>query len=417
MTSAATPRRRRWSDGLLGGGVALVALAIWAACFRFPAVWDALGIGESTHPFLDLHGLLAANDAARAGANPYLPNQLDLYHRPLVYTEWWLALGAFGLTRADTLWLGWVLLGATLLAAVAIVRPRGRCEGMAFLLWLVSPAMLLTVNRANNDLVIFVVMTAGLAALRRSGSFGHGLAVVAFAVAAVLKYYPLAGLIVLLEASRRREIWAGLALYALVAVLAWPALAPGLASAARYRPQSEWLYAFGAPVLFRDFGIRTTVGWLALAMVVSVGAGWSALRPAPAEVGTTPSREREREFMVGAALIVGCFFLGASYVYKLVFSAWMLPWLWREEHGTLEGRWRRATGRLLVGVLWLEGVMALVMNGLSGAHFRRFAEGLLVPTLVVSQLLEWLLMGCLLRFLLAYALRRGRELCQPDHEC
>ncbi len=410
MTSAATPRRGWWSGGLPGVVVALIALALWAACFRFPAVWDALGVGEATHPFLDLHGLLAANDVARAGANPYQPNLLDVYHRPLVYTEWWLALGALGLTRADTLWLGWSLIGATLLAAMAIVRPQGRREGLAFLLWLVSPAMLLTVNRANNDLVIFLVMTAGLAALRRGGYLARGLAVAVFAVAAVLKYYPLAGLIVLLEASRRREIWAGLAIYALVLALAWPALAPGLASAAKYRPQSEWLYAFGAPVLFRDFGIRSAPGWIALTAAVNAAALWSALRLASAEAVTAASREREREFMIGAALIVGCFFLGASYVYKLVFCEWMMPWVWREERGTPEGLWRRSTGWLLFGFLWLEGAMALVMNGLSGAHFRRFAEGLLVPTLVVSQLLQWLLMACLLRFLFAYALRRRGEL-------
>jgi hypothetical protein len=65
---------------------------------------------------------------------------------------------------------------------------------------------------------------------------------------------------------------------------------------------------------------------------------------------------------------------------------------------------------VLLAVLWLEGVLALVMNGLAAAHFRSIAEGLLVPTLVLGQLLEWLLIGCLLRFLFSFAFRRAREL-------
>src|SRR5258708_34616640 len=140
-------------------------------------------------------------------------------------------------------------------------------------------------------------------------------------------------------------------------------------------PKPDWLYAFGAPVLFRDFAMKSSAGWLALAAIVGGWAVWSATRLAPAAAAGEPGRAREREFVVGAALIVGCFFLGASYLYKLVFTAWLLPWLWREEGG---GRlWPRAAWLLLVGVLWIEGIMALGMNLVATPLSRRFAEGLL----------------------------------------
>ena len=61
----------------------------------------------------------------------------------------------------------------------------------------------------------------------------------------------------------------------------------------------------------------------------------------------------------GAALVVGCFFLGASYVYKLVFAVWLLPWLWRQGAAPAEERWRRLTLALLLAVLWFEGLMAI----------------------------------------------------------
>ena len=134
IVPADLPPRRRPRASLV---VALVVLGCWVACFRFPVVWDSTGIGESTRPFLDLYGLIASSDAARAGADPYQPNALDPYHRPLLYTEWWLAAGKLGLTRTDAIWIGWTWVGATLVAALAVMRPRTRRECTWAFLWLV----------------------------------------------------------------------------------------------------------------------------------------------------------------------------------------------------------------------------------------------------------------------------------------
>jgi hypothetical protein len=401
-TDAATPESSRRRAGLI---VALLALGIWAACFRFPVVWNATGIGEAGRPFLDLYGLLAASDAAQAGTDPFQPNAFDPYHRPLLYTEWWLGAGKLGLTRADTGWLGWVMAGATLLAAIAMIQPRTRGEQVKTLLWLASPAMLMAINRANNDLVVFLVMSAGLLSLRAENWPWRALGVVLFAAAAVLKYYPLAGLVVLLDARTRSELAGAVALYALVVLLAWPPLAAGLASAARSKPSSEWLYAFGAPVLFRDLGFRSAAGWVVLAVGLGAGTIWSVRKSGALSVGDETHRVREREFVVGAALLAGCFFLGASYVYKLVFAAWLFPWLWRNDSATENRHWRLATWWLLVGVLWLEGFMAVVINVLVTPLSRIFAERLLTVALVTSQLLTWSLVACLLRCLLSYVLR------------
>ena len=131
--------------------------------------------------------------------------------------------------------------------------------------------------------------------------------------------------------------------------------------------------------------------------------------PEPAR--SAQERAAEREFMCGAALVVGLFFLGSSYVYKLVFAVWLLPWLWK--HGradAVEMRWARAAWFLLLGVVWLEGGMAVALNLLAGSWSLPAAQGLLKATLVVTQLGTWALVACLLRFLLPYVARRGRAL-------
>lgn len=397
---------RRRTAAWVGG----VVLAAWAACFLFPQVWVTTGIGEANRPFMDLHGILAAVDAARAGVDPFVPNRFDPYHRPHVYTEWWLELGRLGLTRADTIWLGVALIVVVLLTALVMVRPRTRMEGAGLVLLLVSPAFLMTVNRANNDLVVFVLISAGLLCFRRAAWEPRALGVLLFALSAVLKYYPLVTLVLLLEVRTRRGLLASLALYAVVLGLAWPGMEPGLKSAARYIPQPDWLYAYGAPVLLRNFGLTGTPGWLVPAGLMAAWAAVSAWKKAVEPRGESSPEESaaEREFIIGAAMLAGLFFLGSSFVYKLVFAIWLLPWLWLPVADPGEARWRRVTWSLLLAVVWLEGLAAIGLNLMFGPESQALAQGLLKAALTVSQVLTWLWMACLLRLLLILLGRRLR---------
>jgi hypothetical protein len=386
----------------------LLVAAIWAACFRFPVVWAAMGIGEADKPFLDLQSLLAAGEYARAGHDPYLHNPGDPYNRPLVYTEWWLAGDTLGLTLADTRWLGTLLIGMTLLSAVLLTRPASVREAGSLVLCLASPALLMAAARANNDLVVFVIMCGALGCLRAGHPPWRALGIVLLAIAAVLKYFPLAAVLLLLEARTRRELLGWIVLYGLVLLLAWPALEPGLRAAARSQPAPDWLYAFGAPVLFRDFHIAVPAALIAVAFLLAVGVSRLAARPAPAGPPLA-SGDEEREFICGAVMVVGCFVHGSSYVYKLIFALWLLPWLWRAPPA---GRLRRIISLLLLAVLWLEGTMAVVIN-LSvtfSAWTSVTGQRVLEATLVVSQLLGWILAVILGRSLLLYLQRQLQRL-------
>jgi hypothetical protein len=395
----------------------LVAV-VWLACFRFPVVWVATGIGEANRPFMDLYGILAACDAAQAGVSPFLPNNFDPYHRPHHYTEWWLELSRLGLTRADTLWLGYTLLAVTLGTAAALVRPRDRREGLALFLLLVSPAFLLAVNRTNNDLVVFVLVSAGLCCFRRESWSWRALGIILFAGSAVLKYTPLVTLVVLLDLRTRRALLAGLALYGFVLVLGWPGLATPMKHLAQFMPAPEWIYAYGAPILLRDLGQVSVWGWrvpAGLMVLWTLGCAYRKIKE-PESQCLPGERAAEREFMCGAAMVTGLFFMGSSYVYKLIFALWLLPWLWQQCGGEAkEARWGRVTWRLLLAVVWLEGAMAVVLNLWVGLWSQPVAEYLLKATLVITQLCTWALVACLLRFLVIYVAKRGQALLAPAH--
>lgn len=392
--------------------VAGVVLVVWWACFQSPAVWVATGIGEAHRPFLDTYAWLAGRDALRQGINPYMPHFLDPYNRPFGYSEWWFALPSLGLGRKDTVWCGTLLLMATLVTAVTMAQPRTRREGLELALLLVSPAWLLAVNRANQDLIIFVVVSLGLVCFRNRSGIIQSLGVLLCAVAAVLKYFPLATLVLLLDFRNWRRVLGGFSLYVLVLLLAWPGLEQALLCASRYTPAPHWLYAFGAPVFLRNAGLSGLIGWLAPSCALFLWAAVTAVKSARRTFNDRSPEDAmaEREFACGAVLLVGAFFLGASYVYKLVFAIWLLPWLWRHRRDPAVGRWARATMGLLLAVVWFEGAVAVVLNLLVGPHSLPLATALLKGTLTVSQLLTWALVACLLHFLLAYIAQRGMSL-------
>ena len=389
-----------------------VTAGIWWLCFQSPMFWVTAGMGEPNRPFIDLYGLLVAFDARHLGLDPFVPSSLDPYRRPHVYSEWWLALGDLGLGRKDIYWLGTLLVAGLIANAVAVARPRTWREGGALLALLLSPAFLLAANRANPDLNILMLVSVGLLCFRQAGFGWRALGILLFAISAVLKYFPLVTLLMLLDLRNRREFLAGLGLYLLVLVLAWPGLAPGLKSASLYAPEPVWLYAFGAPVLMRDFELNRPVLWLGPALLLALwalSAAWRERRE-PVPRATDEAHAREREFVCGAAMLVGLFFLGASFVYKLIFAVWLLPWLWERPADAAAARWRRIIWYLLLAVVWFEGLMAIGFNLAARLLGQPVNVDLLKVTLVIQQIATWAFVACLTRLLLVYLGRWGRAL-------
>lgn len=381
----------------------------WFLCFRFPLMWVITGIGEPNRPFLDLHALLVARDAVRLGMDPATSNPLDPYNRPFIYTTWWLAFPSWGLGRKDTIWLGAGCVLLLLVTALAWLRPRSWRDGVVAGVVLLSPAFLLAANRANHDIIVFVMVSLGLVCFRRKEAAWQALGVMTFAVAAVLKYYPLVTLLLLLELRPGRRLWTGFALYAAVLLLAWPGLAAAFASASRNSPTPEWLYAFGAPILWRNFASTSQLGWVVLGAVALAGAAvmaWNSERFRADLSAGTPAAERE--FICGAVMLVGVFFLGASYAYKLIFALWMIPWLRQPPVEAGERRWRLVTWGLLLTALWLEGLAAITVNLVAAPDSAR-ALLVLKAALFGSNVVDWILIACLMRFLFVYVGRLGRE--------
>ncbi|HVT72647.1 MAG TPA: hypothetical protein VHD61_05890 [Lacunisphaera sp.] len=390
------------------GWLLAVVLAGWSAFALCPIIGRRLGVMNGDPWFVDSYAVLAASDAVRAGLDPFLPNPLDVYHRPHSYSRWWFYLGDLGLTRRDNFLLGGTWVALFLATSIALVRPAGRGEMALAAGTLLAPVVLLGMNRANNDLTVFILLGAGLLALRQVTPGRLAIFALMTVLATGLKFYPIvAALALLLVRPGNRMLAAtGGTIAAGLAVLVW--LRTDLQRAVILAPIQA--YTFGAPILFRDLGwtgrgpLLAGLVLLGLAALLCHGRGWSVDLAAPA----APVAER-LAFACGALLLVGCFVAGISFSYRLMFVLFLLPWLWARR----ETPAARVTLLLLLLTLWLDGIYCVTVNTLIGPMLESRLGHLQRTWRFFTQPVVWAAMALLAGSLVGLLPAAARTLRQP----
>lgn len=394
----------------------LVVTLLWLGVFALrPYVFFSVGVNHFGVWFLDTYAILASNDALALGLDPYVPNNLDVFHRPHVYSSWWLHLHSLGITRAHVLWVGGAIVGAFLIVALRFLRPRAPSELVVQLIVLLSSPVLLALDRANNDLVVFVILAAVVPCLTSARPGWRHLAALPIAIAAGLKYYPAIAGVLLLAGGDRREvaqrIGLALVLFGLVALT----LASDLSRLGGLVPKAEGLMTFGASNLFESLGLSgrpATFAGLLLAAAIAGAflryrffAGWKI----------EPAGERAwLSFLLGAVLLTGCFVTGTNYAYRWVFALWMTPLLWalpRDAAAPPRVRQLAAiTGGLLIFVLWSDAVVSAflyrLMKDIPPDGLVRMAD----KFFALEQPVIWLFFACLIGFLSHFAQERWAAL-------
>ena len=393
---------------LLWSTFALVVVGFFASFAFWPRLFYFIGVNHYGAWFLDTFALLASNDAVTRGLDPYAPNPLDYFNRPHVYSHFWLHLRDLGLTRADVAWLGFSIVVLFLVTALAKLRPRTWPQLLWYAAIFCSAPVLLAIERANNDLVIFVLLSPIVACVRsrRQAMWLVGLLLVA--VAALLKYYPAVAVVVLLSIDDRRELRIRVGVIALVLGFAGLTLARDLAGYGAVAPKPAGLLSFGGAAFFLELG---STGWTAKMLSVGAGALVVVLAWRKRWLGDwEPSPAQSADwlhFILGASLLTGCFFTNLNYGYRWIFALWLAPMLWTLLHEPKTPpsvrRVAKWTAGLLLVVFWWDPLCCFVVNRFvgvtSGPAIMKAATG----CFIVEQPLDWALFVALLIFLTHYA--------------
>ncbi len=419
--SSATPAPSATGPRFTPWAVLIVAVAAaYLGIFLNPGMLWYLGVQHYDFWFADVFALLASNDAVARGLNPYAVNPLDIFGRPHVYSHWWLELRHLGLTRADQGWLGPLVVILFVTAALAWLRPRNPRQLAYALLVMVASPILLACDRANNDLIVFLVLTPLVPCLTAERTWLRWLAPVIIALAAGLKYYPAAAGLVLLAplSSVRERRWRLFAGVALLALTGW-SVAPDLAIFGPLAPKPSGWMSFGAVSLWNELQWNSPLAMavlLALSVALVIWAWRSRLladwTPSPAHQGAW------LRFVLGAVLLTGCFLTSANFSYRWVFALWLPPLLWSlGDDATAPAPARRLAGVtrwLLLGVLWLDTVYSWIIIAARNSLPPEILRGWVKWSYVAEQPVTWAFFACLLVFLARFTRIGLAALFRPD---
>jgi hypothetical protein len=352
-----------------GFAIPLAALALFGI---FVLLWAAglqsfgrealrlVGIEPGPFPFVDIHAVLAAAECQRRGIDVYVANPCDVFGRPHVYSPLWLPLVPPGIGSAATPWVG---AGLDLLFIASLgwlIRPRSNGDRLVLALAVFSPAVFYAVERANNELVIFLLaLTAGLlmAGSRRSRVCAYGLIV----AAALLKYFP-AVLLAFAAREKRRDalrVAVGATLAAASLVLAYRGtLGRALANIPRLSYYTDSFSARDLP-----FGLATGLPRLSdplpialalLAIMTAMALIW--LRRATLLLdgaGLDWTTREVRLAAIGGVLLTVAFFAGQNVNYRGIHFLFVLPGLLQLRAAVRQPHARRFLSLLIAASLFL----------------------------------------------------------------
>jgi len=419
ITHAALPSGSwHWRAVLPSIGLVLlgttVCLNVWAPALYtsiMSAIMPGPGAGVEARPFWDTQYLLLKVTCWQRGVNVYVTNPCDLFIDPMDYSPLWLRMQFLALDRSWAVPIG-IGLGTLFCLSFAALVPSARWHDQLVIgLASFSPVSVFAVERANMDIIIYLISLLTGIALANPGSVrfaGYGLLL----GAGLLKFYPLVALVVVVRerltvclelvgaslgviagfsywyydelTAAIGNIWIGTYFTDLIGSKMLPG---GIIRIAALQPiftlvvGADW-GATGAKSRILGYGVAFLLILSLCALVV-----WTARSAERRHSVTALPPKYGALLQIGAVLMAGCFFAGVSVGYRGIMLLLALPGLVllsRPEVSPL----LRSLSRFTV-ILILLAMFRIPVTGALAAHNLQVENSALVALLWVSFELAW----------------------------
>jgi hypothetical protein len=331
-------------------------------------VISAWGVHPWPFPFLDVDAVLSAVRCLQRGVDVYAANPCDPLHRVYDYPPLWLALawipnaGEWLRPQSVGLFVDLIFLASLPLLPAG----RGWRGSILVMIGTISTAAVFAVERANSDLVIFVLAIATAMLLQRSGRWrmlGYATAL----LAGLLKYYPMT-LMLAATQERPRRFWAVVTASVVVLTLFLVVAGHDLGRALRLIPTGTYFAEMFGSVnlaggLIELFGgpdiLRPALRLAMIATSVAAGIAWGAGRSLQDDVGRL-TRSEQSFLLIGAILLPSLFFTAQNIGYRAVHLLLVLPPVLALRQTGQQRHAHTYTVCCVIGLLWGDGWRHLV---------------------------------------------------------
>jgi hypothetical protein len=333
------------------------------------ATWRSFDVTPLQPHFFDMHVPLDYAACALKGIDPYVPHSCSVvnFNIPPV----WLWLGFVGLDGSSSSWLAIVIIACAAISLVPLFSGRPMFQGLIALIAVLSPSVMMGVERGNPDLLILALVGAASLLYRDHSNVRIFGTVVLIGFGFVLKLFPMFSVALAARLNRRTFLFAVsitvLAAIYLVAIFEYILLI-------RSNVPITFILSYGykAPFLGWDH-LRDEAGlkpaglaetWLPIctSIITLVAAALTAflcLRARPLFCVVADS-VAGTAFLFGSGIYCGTFMLGTNFIYRLMFLLLCVPQLqdWIAEKPDTRRQALRIEPWLLaivLAVLWVNG--------------------------------------------------------------
>lgn len=328
--------------------------------------WGWLGIQIMQPAFSDAYNITSAIESRQQGFDPLALNPADVTGRPMNYPRLWLQLGSLGIGQQQTALLAVLFILLFAIALGWMMRHSSLREGIVYAVVLCSPAVMLAIERGNNDLLIatMLIVAAFLPTgeKEKEGWVAGIPRYMLLLIASLLKLFPVAALVILFNTTKKRRLLAlGICFFLFALYVAYTI--GDIRQIGKVVPAAIST-SFGSMVL-PDYILKKAVKFGVyiphimarfLSLVACIVLPLWVLRHNVGNIiqATTTSEPLEskwqgRLWLTGSAVFCTAFLLGNNYDYRLLFLLLLLPqlFLWVKDER------RKGVGLVLVLVLLL----------------------------------------------------------------
>ena len=299
-----------------------IILGILFQFFKPDEVWHLWNVPTMDPGFKDLRDVLVGIESSQPGKNI----STDPFGLVGGYPKIWAMLGQLGISSRDTNWLATAIFCLFGVSLFFFARDYDSYTALWMSALVFSPAAMLGYERANLDLVIFMILSSAIAIDQSSRFLSVGLV----SLAAMLKVYPIVGFAYLLKESRNKFLlWSGIGLG--IFIIYAISISHALKGIVNYIPKGSF-FDYGTEVIgFRIYEISSSrllsnvgvlLAYFTVYLLIMVMLYLSHIFP---KCSIENDHRFIDSFRLGAVIYIGTFVEGNSFNYRLIFLLFSIP--------------------------------------------------------------------------------------------
>lgn len=343
----ALSRKNKYDGRILLGTLLIIYFLsiVFSSLFtNYYDFWNKLGVPARPQPFGDLRVITSGWECNRLGYNVYLENPCNPwpYFQEFNYPRLWILPASFGFNQSHTVLLGILSASLVFIMMFLFIGRLNYAEALIYSIILCSPAVMLGVERGNNDLVIFIILSIALFFVVQQKTILRIAACLAIMLASVLKLYPIFALTIFLK-EKKINFWLltflcggffGVYVFATLSDIK-------LISAATPRVN---FWSYGCRIIFNLFAndfsnfLGNTEFIEKIAAIISSNKFIYSI--VLVSIVTLLIKETKNNsvsyinnyndmvlasFRVGASIYIGTFIIGNNWAYRLIFLIFTIP--------------------------------------------------------------------------------------------